>query len=103
MLKLFISAPMEGRTHKEAEQERDRLITEARKVLSVPVRTGICFLPWMYWEPNRHSTLRHLSRCFPWMEGADYVIFDAGEWKKDRVCRIEHLCAELCEIPILEV
>lgn len=103
MLKLFISAPMEGRTHSEAVQERDRLITEARRALTIPTGTGIYALPWMYWEPNRHSTLLRLGRCFPYMECADYVVFDRKEWGKDRVCRVEHLCAELCGIPILEV
>ena len=87
--KLFISQPMRDKTNEQIEEERDRAIREATKLIGEPVAIIDSFIKN---APHDASPLWYLSKSLELMSQCDVVYFVSG-WKNYRGCKIENTCA----------
>lgn len=93
MKKVFISQPMNGKTPKEINNEREQVIKELEKlhpdenIIILESRINDVEL-----APNMNKDLWMLSKSIEIMAQADVVYFAPG-WKETRGCRIEYNCA----------
>jgi len=87
--KLFISQPMSDKTNEQIEEERDRAIREATKLIGESVAVADSFFKN---APQGASPLWYLSRSLELMSQCDVVYFVSG-WKNYRGCRMENAYA----------
>lgn len=97
MKRLFISQPMRGKTNKEIESERDRAIVAASRQLNEDVEVIDSFFKD---SPVLVNPLLCLAKSLELMSTADAAYFADG-WEQSRGCRIERLCAEEYNIPVI--
>lgn len=89
MKKLFISQPMRGKTPDEITAERERLITQAKKLFP----GGIEVLD-TYYKDFDGNRVEFLGRSIGDLGKADVAIFAPG-WENFTGCRCEHtVCHE---------
>lgn len=99
MLKLFISQPMKGRTDEEILKERERIISMVEasygtiqvidSFIKEEAPTGV------------NASLWYLARSIKFLSEADIAYFASGWWNA-RGCKIEHECAEVYGVRIIE-
>ena len=87
--KLFISQPMKDKTNEQIEEERDRAIREATKLLGEPV---VIIDSFFKNAPHDAKPLWYLSKSLELMSQCDVVYF-VSCWKNYRGCKIENTCA----------
>lgn len=99
MKKIFISQPMQGRTEKDIQIERENAsvimhnyFIEKIEILDSTVKNA----------PPKATPLWYLGKALELMSTADVVVFVKG-WEKYRGCRIEHSCALEYEKRIIEL
>lgn len=97
MKKLFISQPMHGKTNEEIEFERNKAIEVASKQLNKEVEVIDSFFKD---RPVLTNPLLCLAKSLELLATADIAYFADG-WEQARGCRIEHLCAEEYNIPVI--
>lgn len=97
MKRLFISQPMRGKTNEEIEFERDKAIEAASKELNEDVEVIDSFFKD---SPALTNPLLCLAKSLELLAAADIAYFANG-WEQARSCRIERLCAEEYNIPVI--
>lgn len=97
-MKVFISQPMRGRTDEEILAEREAALIKASRELRQPVTPVDSFFAE---APVEAKPLWYLGKSLMLLAEADVVYFVKG-WQEARGCRVERLCAEQYQIPILE-
>ena len=97
MKRLFISQPMRGKTDEEIEFERDKAIEAASKELNEDVEVIDSFFKD---SPALTNPLLYLAKSLELLATADISYFANG-WEQARGCRIERLCAEEYNIPVI--
>lgn len=97
MKKLFISQPMCGKTNEEIEFERDRAAVAAGRQLNEDVEVINSFFKD---NPALVNPLLCLAKSLELLSTADAAYFADG-WEQARGCRIERLCAEEYNIPVI--
>lgn len=97
MKKLFISQPMRGKTDEEIMSERADAINVAAMILKDDIEVIDSVLD----VSGGMHPLYYLGDALKLLSTADIAYFSEG-WSEARGCRIEHLCAEEYEIPIIE-
>lgn len=97
MKRLFISQPMRGKTNEEIEFERDKAIEAASKELNEDVEVINSFFKD---SPALTNPLPCLTKSLELLATADIAYFADG-WEQARGCRIERLCAEEYNIPVI--
>lgn len=97
MTRIFISQLMSGKSDKEIQSQRARLIDKINKIYA----DAYIIDSFFYEDPpvSNHS-LYYLGKSILLMSSADICIF-SDDWSKGRGCRIEHECAEQYGIPII--
>lgn len=99
MLKLFISQPMKGRTDEEILKERKRIISVVQasygevKVIDSFIKEEA--------PTDVNASLWYLARSIKFLSEADIAYFASGWWNA-RGCKIEHECAEVYGVRIIE-
>lgn len=102
-IKLFISQPMRDKTNEEIEFERQKAIDYTISLLKDdfnderPVEVIQSFFKD---APHEAKPLWFLGESLKCLSNADIAYFCAG-WENYRGCRIEHICCEDYEIPII--
>ena len=96
MKRVFVSIPMRGRSRDSIREESERLLTLAAAELKDDV-------VWVRncWAGKWDSPLWSLGESLKRMSTADYVVFAQG-WHGSSGCQIEHQCALLYGIAILD-
>ena len=97
MKRLFISQPMCGKTSEEIEFERGKAIETASKELNEDVEVIDSFFKD---SPALINPLLYLAKSLELLATADIAYFVNG-WEQARGCRIERLCAEEYNIPVI--
>lgn len=97
MKRLFISQPMRGKTNEEIEFERDRAAVAAADQLDENVEVIDSFFKD---SPALTNPLLCLAKSLELLSTADVAYFANG-WEQARGCRIERLCAEEYNIPVI--
>lgn len=98
MKRLFISQPMRNKTNEEIEFERAKAIVEVSKHLEEDVELIDSFFKD---SPALTNPLLCLAKSLELLATADIAYFASG-WKEARGCRIERLCAEEYNIPVID-
>lgn len=93
MKKLFISQPMRGKTPEEITAERERMISQAAKLL--PDEIEVLDTYYKDFDGNR---VQFLGRSIGDLGKADIAIFAPG-WEDFDGCRCEHVVCETYGIP----
>lgn len=97
MKRLFISQPMRGKTYEEIEFERNKAALAAARQLDENVEVIDSFF-------KNSPALTNSLLCLAWslelLSTADVAYFVDG-WEQARGCRIERLCAEEYNIPVI--
>lgn len=98
MKKLFISQPMKNKTDEEILKERENVIEKAKEYLGENVEIIDSFF-----QSALHDAkpLWFLGKSLELLSSADIAYFAKG-WENARGCRIEHECAMLYGIEILD-
>lgn len=89
MLRVFISQPMNGKTHKEIEEERLRIVSKISETVDEPFEVIDSFFKS---APHDAKPLWFLGKSIELLSTADLVYFAKG-WETARGCIIEHSCA----------
>lgn len=97
MKRLFISQPMRGKTNAEILAERNKAIEVASKQLNEEVEVIDSFFKN---SPALTNPLLCLAKSLELLATADIAYFADG-WEQARGCRIERLCAEEYNIPVI--
>lgn len=97
MKRLFISQPMRGKTNEEIEFERNKAALAAARQLDENVEVIDSFFKD---SPALTNPLLCLAWSLELLSTADVAYFVDG-WKQARGCRIERLCAEEYNIPVI--
>ena len=97
MKRLFISQPMRDKINEEIEFERDKVIEAASKELNEDVEVIDSFFKD---SPALTNPLLCFAKSLELLATADIVYFVNG-WEQARGCRIERLCAEEYNIPVI--
>lgn len=97
MKRLFISQPKRGKTNEEIEFERNKAAFAAAKQLDENVEVVDSFFKD---SPALTNPLLCLGRSLELLSTADVAYFADG-WEQARGCRIERLCAEEYNIPVI--
>ena len=88
-MKIFISQPMNGKTDKEIEKEREHIIASAKKRYGENAEIIDSFFKD---APYEAKPLWYLAKSLELLSTADVAYF-AKDWETARGCRIEHTCA----------
>lgn len=88
---------MRGKTSEEIEFERDKAIEAASKELNEDVEMIDSFFKD---SPVLTNPLLYLAKSLELLATADITYFANG-WEQARGCRIERLCAEEYNIPVI--
>lgn len=97
MKRLFISQPMRGKTYEEIGFERNKAALAAARQLDENVEVIDSFFKD---SPALINPLLCLAKSLELLSTADAAYFVDG-WEQDRGCRIEQLCAEEYNIPVI--
>lgn len=97
MKRLFISQPMRGKTYEEIGFERNKAALAAARQLDENVEVIDSFFKD---SPALINPLLCLAKSLELLSTADAAYFVDG-WEQARGCRIEHLCAEEYNIPVI--
>lgn len=89
MLRVFISHPMNGKTDKEIEEERLRIVSKISETVDEPFEVIDSFFKT---APHDAKPLWFLGKSIELLSTADLVYFAKG-WENARGCRFEHSCA----------
>ena len=97
MKSVYMSLPMKSILIDEIIRRRERMLLAAINLLNMYLKPvdSFTFREGNAIPENIAERLRTMSR-------ADYILFAEG-WDTDRMCRIERLCAEECEIAIKDI
>ena len=98
MKKLFISQPMKDKTNDEISKEREKAIVAARKYLGEDVEVIDSFFKD---APHDAKPLWFLGKSLELLSTADVAYFAKG-WDRARGCKIEHDCAVVYNIGVIE-
>ena len=101
-MKLYISMPMNGKTAKQINRDRNIAIAKAVSVLGLPCSESengcghngglVEVIDQLHPNPDKVSALECLGYSITKMADADVVYFAEG-WEMARGCVIEHKCA----------
>lgn len=97
MKRLFISQPMRDKSNAEILAERNKAIEVASKQLNEEVEVIDSFFKD---SPALINPLLYLAKSLELLATADIAYFANG-WGQARGCRIERLCAEEYNIPVI--
>lgn len=97
MKRLFISQPMRDKSNAEILAERNKAIEVASKQLNEEVEVIDSFFKD---SPVLTNPLLCLAKSLELLATADIAYFADG-WEQARGCRIERLCAEEYNIPVI--
>ncbi len=97
MKRLFISQPMRDKSNAEILAERNKAIEVASKQLNEEVEVIDSFFKD---SPALTNPLLCLAKSLELLATADIAYFADG-WEQARGCRIERLCAEEYNIPVI--
>lgn len=97
MKRLFISQPMRDKSNAEILAERNKAIEVASKELNEEVEVIDSFFKD---SPALTNPLLCLAKSLELLATADIAYFADG-WEQARGCRIERLCAEEYNIPVI--
>lgn len=97
MKRLFISQPMRDKSNAEILAERNKAIEVASKQLNEEVEVIDSFFKN---SPALTNPLLCLAKSLELLATADIAYFADG-WEQARGCRIECLCAEEYNIPVI--
>lgn len=97
MKRLFISQPMRDKSNAEILAERNKAIEVASKQLNEEVEVIDSFFKD---SPALTNPLLCLAKSLELLATADITYFADG-WEQARGCRIERLCAEEYNIPVI--
>lgn len=97
MKRLFISQPMRDKSNVEILAERNKAIEVANKQLNEEVEVIDSFFKD---SPALTNPLLCLAKSLELLATADIAYFADG-WEQARGCRIERLCAEEYNIPVI--
>lgn len=97
MKRLFISQPMRDKSNAEILAERNKAIEVASKQLNEEVEVIDSFFKD---SPALTNPLLYLAKSLELLATADIACFADG-WEQARGCRIERLCAEEYNIPVI--
>lgn len=97
MKRLFISQPMRDKSNVEILAERNKAIEVASKQLNEEVEVIDSFFKD---SPALTNPLLYLAKSLELLATADIAYFADG-WEQARGCRIERLCAEEYNIPVI--
>lgn len=95
--KVFISQPMNDKNETDIINERNAAIVEIKKYCNEPVDVIQSYFP----DAEKYHPLVNLGKSIQCMADADVVYFCKG-WNEARGCRIEHECAKLYHLKIIE-
>ena len=100
---VFISTPFGEKTYDQIQREflRVRRIV-ANKINNKWIRVIPSYILLDPPEPCTCDGLWYLGKSIEKLAKADLVVF-TPEWDKARGCIIEHRCAELYKLPIMEL
>lgn len=97
MKRLFISQPMRDKSNAEILAERNKAIEVASKQLNEEVEVIDSFFKD---SPVLTNPLLYLAKSLELLATADIAYFADG-WEQARGCRIERLCAEEYNTPVI--
>lgn len=97
-MNIFISQPMNGKTTKEIEWEREQFVKDFKEYFKEDVN----ILDTVFHFTEDVPSLVYLGRSIEVLAKADLAVFMDG-WQEARGCRIEHECAKNYLIPTLEL
>ena len=100
-MKVFISQPMNGKTHQEIYDERCEVINELIIIFKKRLHPNekIHVLDTVFdFKPDTPSLI-YLAEAIRVLSEADIIVMMSG-WEKARGCIIEHECAVRYNIPI---
>jgi hypothetical protein len=97
MKRLFISQPMRDKSNAEILAERNKAIEVASKQLNEEVEVIDSFFKD---SPALTNPLLCLAKSLELLATADIAYFADG-WEQAKGCRIERLCAEEYNIPVI--
>lgn len=89
MLRVFISQPMNGKTDKEIEEERLRIVSKLSETVDEPFEVIDSFFKS---APHDAKPLWFIGKSIELLSTADLAYFAKG-WENARGCSIEHSCA----------
>lgn len=95
MKRLFVSQPMNGRSTNEIAKERSKIAEEFAGEYAI----ADSFFDYTVVE-GTSDPLYKLGNALEVMAGCDAAYFAPG-WEKARGCLVEHMAAELYDVPIL--
>lgn len=100
MTKVFISQPMNGKTNKEIEAERNQI----KEKLDDYYGEGNYEIIDSFFKDAPHDAkpLWFLGKSFELLSTADVCVFTKG-WENARGCKMEHLACENYKITIWEM
>lgn len=98
MKRLFISQPMRNKTNEEIESEREKAVVQASQALNEDVELIDSFFKD---SPALTNPLLCLAKSLELLATADIAYFAPG-WEEARGCRIERLCTEEYNIPVID-
>lgn len=101
-MKLYISMPMNGKTAKQINRDRNIAIAKAVSALGLPGSASengcgyngglVEVIDQLHPSPDKVSALECLGYSISKMAEADVVFFAEG-WEQARGCKIEYQCA----------
>lgn len=97
MIKVFISQPMKGKSNKEIEEERSKIVKTLNEGYGQDKYEVID--SFFKDAPVNANPLWFLGKSIELLSTADVVFFAHG-WQEARGCRIEHECCEQYGIDI---
>lgn len=98
MKRLFISQPTNGKDFDEIFEERKNAIASAKEILKEEVIVANAFCDTL--GDSSQNPLFLLGESLKRLATADAVYFVPG-WENVRGCRIEHECAEMYGLNII--
>ena len=97
MKRLFISQPMKDKTDEEIKAIRAKIVADASKLINDDIEIIDSFFEK---APHNARPLWFLGKSLELLSTADIAYF-AEDWSKYRGCKIEHECAVLYGINII--
>lgn len=98
MKTVFISIPTKDKLRSEIVTERAKILARVNEILGEPVLLIENDMHELY---NQKPLVR-LGESIKRLSDANCAVFGEG-WENSRRCSIEHICAELYGIDILEI
>lgn len=102
MTKIFISQPMKGLSEEEIQKTRNDIIEEVCKRYDDDISVLDSYFEDYTPNPDSNVALKYLAKSIDILADADLLVLGKG-WNQNRGCKIEAMCAELYDIPRMEV